>query len=59
MISLGKSFDWRTWFWIVSKFNISYDDSDSSEDEGMPDYKIGGYHPAHVGEVFINRYIAI
>ena len=39
--------------------NVSYEDSDSSEDEGMPDYKIGGYHPVHVGEVFINRYIAI
>lgn len=25
---------------------------DSSEDEGMPDYKIGGYHPVHVGEIF-------
>jgi len=28
--------------------------SDSSEDEGMPDYKNGGYHPVHVGEVFHN-----
>jgi hypothetical protein len=27
----------------------SYEDSDSSEDEGLPDYKIGGYHPMHVG----------
>jgi len=25
----------------------------------MPDYKIGGYHPVHVGEVFINWYVAI
>jgi hypothetical protein len=40
-------------------FNPSYDDSDSSEDEGMPDYKAGGYHAVHVGEVFINRYVAI
>lgn len=29
--------------------NDSYEDSDSSEDEGLPDYKIGGYHPMHVG----------
>ena len=36
-----------------------YDDSDSSEDEGLPDYKIGGYHPVHVGEVFKNRYVII
>ena len=26
-----------------------YSDSDNSEDEGMEDYKIGGYHPVHVG----------
>jgi hypothetical protein len=31
---------------------FSYDDSDSSEDEGLPDYKIGGYHPMHVGYLF-------
>ena len=36
-----------------------YQDSDSSEDEGLPDYKIGGYHPVHVGEVFKERYIVI
>ena len=26
-----------------------YSDSDDSEDEGMEDYKIGGYHPIHIG----------
>lgn len=36
-----------------------YEDSDSSEDEGLPDYKHGGYHAVHVGEVYINRYIVI
>lgn len=36
-----------------------YDDSDSSEDEGLPDYKIGGYHPVHVGEIYSDRYIII
>ena len=36
-----------------------YADSDQSEDEGIADYKIGGYHPVHVGEVLINRYIII
>ncbi len=36
-----------------------YEDSDSSEDEGMPDYKIGGYHPVHVGEVYKERYVTI
>jgi serine/threonine-protein kinase SRPK3 len=34
-------------------------DSDASEDEGIPDYKIGGYHPVHVGEVMINRYVVV
>ena len=39
--------------------NSFYEDSDSSEDEGLPDYKIGGYHPVHVGEVFKDRYVII
>jgi hypothetical protein len=47
----------------VCKFIIltssSYEDTDSSEDEGLADYKIGGYHPMHVGEVLINRYLII
>ena len=34
-------------------------ETDSSEDEGVPDYKIGGYHPVHVGEVLIGRYLVI
>ena len=25
----------------------------------MPDYKIGGYHPVHVGEILLERYIII
>ena len=36
-----------------------YEDTDSSEDEGMADYKFGGYHCMHVGEVLINRYVII
>ena len=34
-------------------------DSDQSEDEGIVDYKIGGYHPVHIGEVLINRYVIL
>ncbi|CAD8101565.1 unnamed protein product [Paramecium sonneborni] len=30
-----------------------------SEDEGMEDYKIGGYHPVHIGEILLNRYVII
>jgi serine/threonine-protein kinase SRPK3 len=36
---------------------MEYDDS--SEDEGMQDYKIGGYHPVHVGEVMMGRYVIV
>ena len=25
----------------------------------MPDYKIGGYHPIHVGEILLERYVII
>jgi len=32
---------------------------DDSDDESIEDYKIGGYHPVHVGEIFIERYVAI
>ena len=36
-----------------------FEDQDSSEDEGLPDYKIGGYHPIHVGEILLDRYVII
>ena len=36
-----------------------FQDEDSSEDEGLPDYKIGGYHPIHVGEILLDRYVII
>ncbi len=34
-----------------------YTDSDNSEDEGLTDYKVNGYHPVHIGEVLLERYI--
>lgn len=34
-------------------------DSDQSEDEGIADYKVGGYHSVHIGEVLINRYVIL
>ena len=34
-----------------------YTDSDNSEDEGLEDYKTDGYHPVHIGEILLNRYI--
>lgn len=44
------------------KFKIGesfYEDTDSSEDEGMADYKVGGYHCMHIGEVMINRFVIV
>lgn len=34
-----------------------FTDDDNSEDEGLSDYKVSGYHPVHVGEVLLERYI--
>ena len=34
-----------------------YTDSDNSEDEGLTDYKVNGYHPVHVGEIHLDRYV--
>ena len=34
-----------------------YTDSNNSEDEGLEDYKIEGYHPVHIGEILLERYI--
>ena len=34
-----------------------YTDSNYSEDEGLEDYKIDGYHPVHVGEILLDRYV--
>lgn len=45
---------------LVNEIGSSfYDDSDSSEDEGLQDYKVGGYHAVHVGEIYGERYIVI
>jgi serine/threonine-protein kinase SRPK3 len=32
---------------------------DNSEDEGIEDYHVGGYHPVHVGELLHKRYLVI
>ena len=34
-----------------------YTDSNTSIDEGLEDYKINGYHPVHIGEILLERYI--
>jgi serine/threonine-protein kinase SRPK3 len=33
------------------------DDSDGSDDEGKSGYKVGGYHPVQIGEIYNDRYI--
>ena len=34
-----------------------YTDSNNSVDEGLEDYKPNGYHPVHIGEILLERYI--
>jgi len=34
-------------------------EENDSEDEGIDDYRIGGYHPVHIGEVLQGRYVVI
>ena len=34
-----------------------YTDSNTSIDEGLEDYKINGYHPVHIGEILLERYV--
>jgi len=34
-------------------------EQNESEDEGIDDYRIGGYHPIHIGEVLQDRYVVI
>ena len=34
-----------------------YTEGEDSEDEGLSDYKPKGYHPVHIGEVLLDRYI--
>jgi hypothetical protein len=35
------------------------DSADDSEDEGIKEYQVGGYHPVHLGEVLIGRYVIV
>jgi len=40
-------------------YDLIDDPNDYSEDEGVDDYKLGGYHPVHIGEIFMGRYLII
>ena len=47
-------------FLIALFYLFRYADSnDDSEDEGIKEYQVGGYHPVHLGEVLIGRYVIV
>ena len=47
-------------FFIALFYLFRYADSnDDSEDEGIKEYQVGGYHPVHLGEVLIGRYVIV
>ena len=43
----------------IEEFHKYMDQEHEDEDEGIEDYKLGGYHTVHVGEVINNRYVVI
>ena len=45
-------------FNLITKFRYAYS-NDDSEDEGIKEYQVGGYHPVHLGEVLIGRYVIV
>ena len=44
---------------LCDPYNLVNDIEGNSEDEGIDDYKKGGYHPVHVGELLMERYVTI
>ena len=47
-------------YYNTKKMNSpQYTYSNHSEDEGLEDQKIDGYHPVHVGEILLDRYVII
>ena len=47
--NINKINDKTQYYNNIPVIPAKYSDSDDSEDEGMEDYKVGGYHPIHVG----------
>lgn len=54
------------WLVMTCKYYLNFicffrynDSDDDSEDEGIKEYQMGGYHPVHLGEVLINRYVIV
>lgn len=43
----------------MASHDLYNDSNDDSEDEGIKEYQVGGYHPVHLGEVLINRYVIV
>ena len=44
---------------ILASQDLYEDSNDDSEDVGIKEYQVGGYHPVHLGEVLIERYVII
>jgi len=44
---------------IMASHDLYADSADDSEDEGIKEYQVGGYHPVHLGEVLIGRYVIV
>lgn len=40
-------------------YSNNFQELDESDEEGVEDYKIGGYHPVHVGEILAQRYVVL
>ena len=43
----------------MASHDLYADSADDSEDEGIKEYQVGGYHPVHLGEVLIGRYVIV
>jgi serine/threonine-protein kinase SRPK3 len=57
--SLGKQESDRKGFADTGDQRSSDGDYSNDGDEGLEDYKPGGYHPVHLGDVFNNRYLVV
>jgi len=43
----------------MASHDLYADSADDSEDEGIKEYQVGGYHPVHLGEVLVGRYVIV
>jgi len=36
-----------------------FESDDDNENEDLPDYKVNGYHPVHLGEIIDSKYVIL